>query len=298
MSRIKTYILTPNFHLTTTPSSPYHPFLGNIIADPLHPTMCILDKLAEAPRNAKSIQEAEASYTSSTSRSGKVSIWSTFLAVASAEVGAETGGGRSVKYTMSGGIETRYFEPTDSEVSARVQASARIQAAMNAGLWGRTPVYIVTGIKIARGFAYEESTSRNFGVNVGGSAPVEVSGEVSLGAKVDGKWGREERREGRMEEGVDVVFAYQVHVVGVKGWRERSKRVETGVWRSRHAFLGEGEEGEEEEGMEVGEATKEVMVELGLEEGRDMKVQEVDNKGEACVCILPNVNDSAALPVY
>ncbi|KAI4089833.1 MAG: hypothetical protein L6R37_007988 [Teloschistes peruensis] len=281
MSRIKTYILTPNFHLTTSPSSPYHPFLGNIIADPLHPTMCILDKLAEAPRNI-----------------GKVSIWSIFLTMASAKVDMEAGGARSMKYTIASGIETRYFEPTDSEVSARVQASACVQAAINAGLWGRTLVYIVTGIKIVWGFAYEESISRNFRVNVGGCVTVGVSGEMSLGAEVDGNRGREERREGRMGEGVDVVFAYQVHVVGVKGWRERSKRVETEVWRSRHAFLGDGEEGEEEERMEVCEATKEVMVELGMEEGRDMKFHEVDDKGEACVCILPNVNNLEALPVY
>lgn len=41
---------------------------------------------------------------------------------------------------------------------------------------------------------------------------------------------------------MNVIFAYQVHAIAMKGWLKKSRRVETEVLRSKQAFLGEEDE--------------------------------------------------------
>ena len=122
------------------------------------------------------------------------------------------------KYTMSGGVETLYFEPTDEEVTARVEANGRIRAVMSSGLFGHTPVYMITGLKIAKGFALEQSASTSARAQVGGSAPVDPTGTTaSIGAEVGGERGRGEESAFRMGKEPDMIFAYQCHCITRKG---------------------------------------------------------------------------------
>lgn len=290
MSRIQTYILAPNFTLTASPESPRYPWLGNIIADPLLPTSRTLDKLSSGPPdNIVSVQEEKNTYTKSNGRSINASIWATFLQAASANLGGATTKDVSIKYSMSAGMETRYFEPTDDEVTARVERSAKARAAMDSGLFGRRPVYMITGLKIAKGFSLESSVDMSVAGDFGGSAPITPAGEVSAGAEVGGSLHRQQQMSYKTGKGVDVIFAYQVHVIAKKGWREKSKRLEADVYQSKQAFLGQEADAEIPERLESFIPTK---ADLELEELERKNLQSVELVGgseDTNLCILLNI---------
>lgn len=286
MASVPTYIRAPNFTLTDSPDSPYHPWLGTIIADPLIPTRS-LSKLPTSPAKIVSVKESESSYTRSSGRSLDASIWANFLQFVSANVGGERSKDTSVTYSMSGGLETRYFEPSDDEVVARITAEPKVRAAMSAGLWGHSPVYMITGIKVAKGFSVSTSSTRTDGGHVGGSAPVTPAGEVSVGGQIGG-----EKRSGRedfsrMADGVEIVFAYQLHVIAEKGWREKSKRIVSGIHESKAAFLSREEDNQvDTEEWETSLAYKD---DLMLDDEAMDDVQTLELRGENAeedMCIL------------
>lgn len=242
------------------------------------------------PESTVSLQEEENTYTTTRGRSLNASIWATFLQSASANVGGEKAKDITEKYSMASGIETKYFEPTDDEVTARVQQSAKVSAAMDSGLFGQKQVYMITGLKIAKGFAYESSTSSSIAGNVGGSAPLTPGGEVSLGAEAGASSRKEMQTSYKTGPGIDIIFAYQVHEIATKGWREKSKRIEATVHRSKQAFLGQ-EEVDQSSGMQACAASKEMLEDEELER-RDLKsVELADGDGHHCTCIIPIAED-------
>ncbi len=211
-------------------------------------------------------------------------MWAKFLQFASAELAGETSRDVKVKYSMRG-METRYFEPTDEEVTVRVKSSDKVRAAENAGLWGRKPIYMITGLKVAKGFWLETSTKATVAGDLGASATVAPGGEVAVGAQGGGERHDEESASFKAGKGVDVIFAYQVHVIAMKGWLKKSRRIETEVLRSKQAFLGEEEE-DEVGSWEATVATKEVFELEGLE-GGDLQFVEVGGEDEnKCMCVL------------
>lgn len=289
MSRLKTFILAPNFHLTFDTSSSLYPWLGNIIPDPLNPTRRTLDKLPpdRLPQNTVSVQEEDNVYTATKGRTLNASIWANFLQTASAKAGGEVEREETIRYSMKGGIETRYFEPTDEEVTRRVAESARIRAAMNSGLFGRQPVYMITGLKIAKGFEFESDVSSGAAGTAGGSVPVAPEGEASLGAELGGSATRKEGASWKMGGGQDIIFAYQVHIIAAKGWREMRKRIEVDVYHSKQAFLGKRDDGDDFNTMEATVASKELL-ESEARLGRTMKsIKAVAQDGDQYYCVVP-----------
>ena len=238
-----------------------------------------------------SIQEEESTYTTTKGRSLNASIYATFLQIASVNIGGvskETG--LTEKYSMASGIETRYFEPTDDEVTARVERSAKVRAAMDSGLFGQKQVYMITGLKIAKGFAYESSTSSSIAGNVGGSMPITPEGEVSLGAEAGASSRKKMQTSYKTGPNTDIIFAYQVHEIATKGWREKSKRIEATVHRSKQAFLGD-EEVDQSTIIQACASTKEMLEDEGLECRNLKSVELADDHGDRCICIIPDPQD-------
>jgi hypothetical protein len=79
-------------------------------------------------------------------------------------------------------LSTVYMEQYPSDEDAVVIAQNPIvQAAMHAGIRGRDPVYILTGLKVTKGLALELEHSSSMSAEAGASAP--LTEEVSAGAE-------------------------------------------------------------------------------------------------------------------
>jgi hypothetical protein len=278
MSKVKTYLLAPNF--TFQEDGPVA--LGNIIADPFKPTG-VLSKPdpAAPPGEIVTTTELENSYGRSRGHSMHASIFARFLQTASANIGGKKAKDVTTRYSMES-METRYFkaDPAEEEVAVRCQAP-RVRAAIKAGVFGDQPVYMITGIKIAKGFTLESGIESSKEATLGGSALVPPAGDFSLGAVVSGS-----RRKGMQDSfrsGNNIVFAYQLHVISHKGWRE--KRVEMDVYESKAAFLNEDGEKVDEAPMEATTVTTDDLAVLIEAEDVAVDALEAQDDDEQFLCI-------------
>ena len=190
------------------------------------------------------------------------------------------------KYSMTEN-ETRYFDPNDEEITARIKSEegSKVRAAINAGLAGIRPVYMITGLKIAKGFSLETSINSSHSSSAGVSAPITPETGVSVGAELEGSINREDRTSFRIGKGTDIIFAYQVHLISTKGWWQKTYEARV---HSKDGFLGKTEE-DVSDALEATEATKE---DLEFDELEPLSLQHVELCGDGqdrCICILPEV---------
>ncbi|CAI7619331.1 unnamed protein product [Penicillium viridicatum] len=236
MAQQPTYILAPNFHFKpgTGPIA-----LGNIISHPLQPHRALTTvdtaTLDKAYPRVEIFTEYERSITRGNHRGVSISVWAEFLQTVSGKVSGGYGSDVQSSYTMDS-LETIYFiaDPPIEEIQARLKVP-RVQAVtkVNRIPGFRMPVYMVTGLMIAKGF---------------GNAPSPV-GQVGAGANLAKSTSTEEADKWRAGE--DIVFAYQLLKIEVKGWK--GDRVEYDELRHKAAYLSnddEEETDEEEDGVE------------------------------------------------
>jgi hypothetical protein len=205
-SKTKTYILAPNFALP-----PDIIPLGSVIANPLKPERA-LNKGALAPIPPSEICTRKiASFFVSTARlrEKKLGIFASFLAGVlgiGAEVGVSTDANADSVYKIES-LETRYFQPGRVFIYEALQS----QGVKNFGkmaFWEK-PVYMVTGVKVAKGVEMESTDGGGYGVvgkvDVGG-AMIGTPGRVGPEGRVtERKW------QGVMWKGEEeFVFAYQL----------------------------------------------------------------------------------------
>lgn len=252
MAQQPTYILSPNFHFKPG-TGPIE--LGNIISHPLRPHRALTTvDAATLQKNYPPVEtfiDYERSITRGRRRDVSISLWAEFLQTVSGKVSGGRGSDIQSNYTMDC-LETMYFvaDPPLEEIQARLKAP-RVQAVIKAGrIPGfRTPVYMVTGLMIARGFTadIENNKRRNGGIEISGNAPcpaapVSVGANLTKSSSIEGadKW----------RAGEDIVFAYQLLKIEVKGWK--GNRVEYDELRHKAAYLNiDDEEGSDEEEYDV-----------------------------------------------
>lgn len=265
---MKTYILAPNFQYK--PSGPIQ--IGNIIADPFYPAKPLsIPAEGESPA-IESVLEHSHELVREKGHSVSVGFWATFLQSIGANINVARGTDMVEEYSITE-LETRYVrdEPLDDDVHlARRLREPRVQTAINAGLFGRRPVYLITGIKIARGLSLRTQLSRRVGSGIGSTLPVTEG--ISAGAEVSS-----ERRDGTSssftagEEAI--VFAYQLHKICPRG----AKRNATiGVYRLPAAFLHDDDEETADVGgqqVSIDLATAETLLE---DEDDDMEFEKIE----------------------
>ncbi|KIW11594.1 hypothetical protein PV08_10895 [Exophiala spinifera] len=250
MAAMKTFILAPNFSFSPDTSI----CMGDIVQDPSDPTRPLSSSpRAELETATHTDYDAELTKSASTGVGG--GVWATFLqGVASLKLYGEVKKETATSYTIDR-LETVYFkrQPTDEQAS-RWTLEPRVAAAIDAGLVRKKPVYLVSGLKIARGFRLSRgASSSSHRAGVGAEAPVAAltgGGVVGVGADVDVERARSEEQSWRSDE--DVVFAYQLHVIAQKGWRRentkgKNRRADVRVYKSKAAFLSEDAAEEEKE---------------------------------------------------
>jgi hypothetical protein len=185
MNIIKTYILAPNFDIPA--EGPNAMTLGHIISDPTTPDIA-LNKSTVAPFPADvfptSISKPGWTGTICQIRSKKFGIWARFLE--SIGLGGEISSSRNTdSYFEFESLETKYFNPTDDYVKESMKSEG-VHRFIKAGRY-KKPVYMITGLKIARGASALGSETSSHGgsgkFGFDGTAtgiPVTVGPEVEL----------------------------------------------------------------------------------------------------------------------
>lgn len=237
-----TYLLAPNF--TFKPSGPIR--LGNIIADPLRPHRILTSVDGEAlddPHRYPHVERVtEFSRMVARGKGSDVSmaVWARFLQVAGGGMSGERATRVSAEYTMES-LVTEYFvqDPEPVEIAARV-AQPRVRDIMSGTRFSRAqPVYMINGVKIAKGLAARREVAQRVSVSVDGEATLTPAGEASLGVRAGGGVDADERDE--WTAGEDIVFAYQLLKIAFKGWGAK-KRLDVDEFVPKSAILGQDDD--------------------------------------------------------
>ncbi|CAD0111270.1 unnamed protein product [Aureobasidium uvarum] len=277
MAILKTYLLAPNFttHLGANVQ------LGTIIANPFRPSKWI----GKIPLHIETDTHVEydRSISPGVSASMHVNAFAKFLETASGTIGLQKDKTILDHYTMDS-LETISYKRdiTDDEAAEMVRANSNLQEVMKSGILGSVPIYIVTGLKVAKGFHLTSEVTKSKGANIGADIP--ITDQVSAGAELSVSQTKTLSEQSSTAQ--DIVFAYQLHAVANKGyWKKR--RVDIDIYAPKAAALGKDTR-TTEDAVAVAGATTEDFEEAQLDYG-DVAVTEhnaYDGKGDiSCICI-------------
>ncbi|KAF3910595.1 hypothetical protein ABW21_db0203338 [Orbilia brochopaga] len=247
-SQKATYILVPNW--TFVPGGPIS--LGNIIADPFRPHL-VLSKAPPSSPHVQRVPQKDWQFGRSSSNSVSTSLWASFAELVSLRLGGSTTRVRDENYSMRE-LETAYYSDwldMSTHIKERVNKDPVVREVMRFDNPFSKPVWMVTGIKIARGFRLSSGRERANGVDIEASAPVVVA-PVSVGAGVGVEVKR--KKDLKFESETDIVFAYQLLKIAPKGWK--GKKLEMKEHFAGAAFLSDA--GPKEQEVEVEEDLAEV----------------------------------------
>jgi len=269
---MKTYLLMPNF--TTHRDGTIQ--LGNLIADPFRPSKPL--SLPSAPVETSSHEDTAFSLSYSATKSHEAGVWAQFLQTASMNLTGEINASNLEVYTVDT-LETLTMkqDPTD-EQAGELSRNPRVSSAMK-GAFGDRPVFMITGIKIAKGFRRTNLKSATKQGEVSGEVPV-VEG-VSLGGKFAISHG--DSRIGSATSTSDIVFAYQLHVIAKKGWIH--KMISADVYAPKAALLERSKPEITDEQFNAPRASVNTLMEVAKENEDTLTVHEVMDMDERCICL-------------
>lgn len=285
----KTYFLTPSFDYP--PTGPV--LLGNIISSPKYPDKPLNNASTRPAIPAAAlttITKTDWKSTTAKSHSGKVGIWAKFLEVvvgAGVDVGTSWERGTENQYKFDK-LETSFFEPQAVEGYLESAMKAPGVIGYLSKSRGRKPLYIVKGVKIARGVTAKtlrtKANGGRLGVSVDGTlmaAPVSVGPELEAGIKKEDGVG--------FGGGDDFVFAYRLGRIKVD---RRMGEAEEDDYNKGALFALPGVEDSEEDEKEKAtflvtevEGDETVAGEFGEEEM--VETLDDDEVDEKCTCIIP-----------
>jgi hypothetical protein len=161
-SHTKTYFLSPNWDFP--PSGPIQ--MGSLIADPTKPSRS-LNRGSIIPIPATShlhSTKKDFKLSSSELHSGRIGIWATFSQVVgmAGDLSYEQKKDSSEVYHCAS-LETDHFVPGDKYIFDSLQ-NEEVKAYISASWW-KKPVYMITGLKIAKGFKVTTSERQHRGGN-------------------------------------------------------------------------------------------------------------------------------------
>ncbi|KAE8448459.1 hypothetical protein EG329_009524 [Mollisiaceae sp. DMI_Dod_QoI] len=276
MSAIKkSYLLAPNF--TFRAEGPIR--LGSIIADPFTPDLVLTAMDPARKSTIYTVSEAILSFIHSKRRGGALGAWIEFLEFASVKFDVSTSSEAESRYRMTE-METSYFYPTEEEIKARVE-DKKVKRAMEQGLFG-SPVYMITGLKVATGFRANSEESLGTKISGGVSADAgTAAGGVQANVGVNASMSSSELEKISFKSKNDIVFAYQLRQIKHQGWK--ADGVVSSEFLPKAAFLNKsGKSGAEEEDFEI-EITDVQEEELTAIE--DVVIQKEEMEDETGTCL-------------
>jgi hypothetical protein len=239
----RTWFLPPDF--TFLPDGELS--LGTIIPHPGRPTLALasLDPTTYpdiALPSVATVVEPNHAHSRGSSRSFGFELFAKFLDLASASGTADIS---RDKYKSFDAVdhEVRSFRRALSEDALQgILALPKVKKYMNSGRFGKRPVYIISGLRVARdSFSVTNAVGSAASVELAASGAI-PAGPVPLevGGAVSGSRGKEVTDGYQTAPGV--VFAYRLHAIREK----RDGSVESELFSHRTAFFsGEGEDSDD-----------------------------------------------------
>ncbi|SMR52952.1 unnamed protein product [Zymoseptoria tritici ST99CH_1E4] len=219
----KTYFISPNFDIAPPPDGPLK--LGHIIPRPDESDIEPLnvDSYIAAPASLPPMLKTGFSSSRSKLLAGELGIWAQVMAT----IGVHASAGfdcSSDDEINVGEVETQTFQPSLDYVTRSV-AGLDVAAFLEQTRY-KAPVYMITGLKIARGASMRSSSSRSINASGGVDLPME-------GARVgpSGKLTHRRAEHGSFEDSSDFVLAFRIQRVrfrvkdGVPEIRDRATYV-------------------------------------------------------------------------
>lgn len=205
---MRTYFVAPNFDVHPPPDGPIK--LGQIISAPDEPTLDPInrrDQIAAPDIFPPSIKKGFSS-TSQKLLSGGLGLWAQVAASIGLNISLGFDGSEDVEITIEE-LETSYFNPSPEYVE-RVVALPEVQQYVTTSDF-KVPVYMVTGMKIARGASIKTGTEHSFQ----GTAAVEVPGDaIRLGPEA--RFARSKTAQECFADSSDFVLAFRVQRIRFK----------------------------------------------------------------------------------
>lgn len=146
-------------------------------------------------------------------------------------------------------IEAQYLKknPTKADAENLRDTDKEVKGALSRG-----PVYIVTGLKIAKGLKYSNKRTADQGGSLG--AQGRVAKEASVGGNLEAERGGEDLENYTIKG--DTILAYRLHIIKKESFRwlgERELQVES-VDHGKAGFMNHSDH-VEDEGIDVAEVT-------------------------------------------
>lgn len=234
--RYPTYLLAPNW--TFRPGGRIA--IGNVIIDPLLPHRAIVKPDIESPLFTETITEKNWQLSIETIRNLSLGIWSIFLEKISIKAGVSRTHIRNGQFNMQSLDTVSLIDDLPDEYIKALCSSPKIKGFMRLDSLLCKPIYIVTGLKIAKGFSMTGKDNHSSGVTSETGAG--VAAEASLGGVVDASTSTS--ISDQFESVNDIIFAYQLVMIKPKGWTKEKKLVMSDF--RKHALLSDSEEESEE----------------------------------------------------
>lgn len=146
-----------------------------------------------------------------------VGIWSRMFDKLSVKLGPRRNRGQKITIYMKA-LETIYFKELPSKADIQERANEEeVRSILGRSSLFRYPVYMITGVKIARGFqiVHEGTEQYFFGIGATGAGTPQLAVGASAGMS------SRTTRSDEFLSGNAIVFAYQLLIIKPKGWRER-----------------------------------------------------------------------------
>lgn len=261
--------------------------LGSIIADPFRPhrVLSAVDAEALATRypSLEKTTNLDHKISRSTGREISTSVWTRYLQFIGGSLSGNLSQEDSENYAMDA-LETVCFvaDPSLVEIEARMKES-RVKAVTKSGAFAgiRHPVYLVSGIMIAKGLAISREAGQRQRAGIGGGAgALTPAGDVSAGASVEVGQRAGETDSWRADE--DRVFAYRLLKVIVKGVGGR--RVQYDEFRHKAAFLGRGDD---EDSDDESDNDTEILMkaleaaDVAVDKDTSIKIEDIVHSGDS-----------------
>lgn len=231
----KTWFLFPGPDFTFKPDGLLR--LGTVIEHPKDPTKILLQAAScqglKLP-GVTTITETNHTHSRTLDRSFAANIFAKIFSNASVSFGMDA----ETDHSLSFGTvdhEVQQFDDVLSEACLRrLVSESSARSHMDSGIFGKRPLYIVTGLRVTRqpmsisktASASKAGAATLSGNATGGSAPLEIGGDIrgTAGRAIVDSY----------EAPAGVIFAYRVHII-----REKSDRAtDGGIFSSRAAFMG------------------------------------------------------------
>ncbi|KAH7133082.1 hypothetical protein B0J13DRAFT_93106 [Dactylonectria estremocensis] len=275
--RYPTYLLSPNW--TFRPGGKIA--IGNVIVDPLLPHRAIIKADPQNPMPIDTATERNWQLSIKNQRNLDLSIWVTFIDKIGVKLGLTQTHIKDGQYEMTSLDTESLQDDLSDQYIETLCKDPKVKEYMRLDSLLCKPVYIVTGLKIAKGLSMSGTVDQSAGFAVKAGADLATGSTIAtpIGAKLSS------HVSAHFESEDDIVFAYQLMMIKPKGWTKNKKFVATDF--RKNAFLSD----ETDELEETVEGASETFDPLELQESRqDVRIVNLRGLGSQIVRVAYREN--------